>query len=289
MVKEFNECTIQSNKQIDTIIDSEEHVDARTWLRNNSAKHVDAISDSEKLVVDVSDPKSDPSVATHTTKGISTQKLFINPTIQAVVRPITLLVTVEVEVTQESLSPRQTSLPQANITDAARSCARIFRTTGKVIGTERDRAMPRDASSSETRLSASCKIPTFVVTSVYPTRIGNQDIFSPRHPSITIRGRNAEPFNAFINGFSAVNEHYISYFGGISGAETVSAEVSDVNPRENMNFESNSVFGKTPKSVDLGISPAHTADKLKTVFVPATRTGGLTDNSDGFASRHCIA
>ena len=27
MVKEFNECTIQSEKQVDTIIDSKEHVD----------------------------------------------------------------------------------------------------------------------------------------------------------------------------------------------------------------------------------------------------------------------
>ena len=107
MVKEFKGCTIQSDKQVNTTIDSEEHVDARNWLRNDSAEKVDAISDSEKLVVDGSDPKSDPSIATHTTNGISdtdttnvisTQKLFINPTIQAVVRPITPLVTAEVEV-----------------------------------------------------------------------------------------------------------------------------------------------------------------------------------------------
>ena len=94
MVKSFNECTIQSDKQVDTIIDSEEHVDVRSWLRNDYAKQVDAISDSKKLIVDGSDQKSDPSVATHTTNGtsatdatnrISTQKLLINPTIQAVV------------------------------------------------------------------------------------------------------------------------------------------------------------------------------------------------------------
>ena len=60
MVKEFNECTIQSDKQVDTIIDSKEHVDARNWLRNDSAEQVDVINDSEKLVVDGSDRKSDP-------------------------------------------------------------------------------------------------------------------------------------------------------------------------------------------------------------------------------------
>ena len=70
MVKEFKVCTIQSDEQVDTTIDSEEHVDVRNWLRNDSSEQVDAISDSEKLVVDGSDPYSDPSVATHTTNGI---------------------------------------------------------------------------------------------------------------------------------------------------------------------------------------------------------------------------
>ena len=58
MVKEFNECTIRSDKQVDTIIDSEEQVDARNWLRNNSAKQVGTISYSEKLVVDGSNQKA---------------------------------------------------------------------------------------------------------------------------------------------------------------------------------------------------------------------------------------
>ena len=92
------------------------------------------INYSEILVVDGNDPKSDPSVATHTTNGISatdatgkisTQKLYINPAIQAVVQPITPLVTVEVKVAQEILSLCQTSLPQANVTDLARPCASI--------------------------------------------------------------------------------------------------------------------------------------------------------------------
>ena len=81
MVEIFKGCTIQSDEQVDQIIDSEEHVDARNWLRNDSAKQVDAMSDSKKLVVDGSDPKSDPKVvnhatnrilSTHITNGIST-------------------------------------------------------------------------------------------------------------------------------------------------------------------------------------------------------------------------
>ena len=227
MVKQFNGCTIESDKQVNTTIDSKEHVDVRNWLRNDSTEQVDAISDSEKLVVDGSDPKSDRRVATHTTNvisdtdttnRISTQKLFINPTIQAVLRPITPLVTAEVEVTQESLSPRQTVLPQAIVTDAVRPCSCIFWTTGNVIGTERDRAMPREASSSEKRSRASLQIPMFVATSVSPTRIGNLYTFSLSHPSTARRGRNADPFVTSINGFLAVNEHSTSYFSVVSGA-----------------------------------------------------------------------
>ena len=41
--------------------------------------------------------------------------------------------------------------------------------------------------------------------------------------------------------------------------------------------------------MDLGLSPAHTADKLKSIFVPATRVGGLTDKSDRITSSHGIA
>ena len=117
MVKYLKGCTIQSDAQVDKIIDSKEHVDARNWLRNDSAEQVGVTNYSEKLVVDGSDPKSDPSIPTHTTNiisgidisnGISTRKLyplFIKPAIQAVVRLITPLVTVEVKVAQESLNP----------------------------------------------------------------------------------------------------------------------------------------------------------------------------------------
>ena len=208
------------------------------------------------MVADGSDQKSDPCVVTHTTNGISatdttngtsTQKLIINPTIQSVVQPITPLVTIKVEVVQESLSPRQTSLLQTNGTDAP--------DYWNLIGTERDRATPIDNSSSKTRSRATCQSPTLVAISVSPSRIGNQYVFSPSNPSTERRGRNTNPFDASINGFLAVNETYVSNFSGVSSVETVSTEVADVNPREKMNFASNSVFSETPKFVDLGISP----------------------------------
>ena len=138
MVKKFNECTIQSDEQVDTIVNYKEHSNAKNWLRNDYAKQVDVINDSEILVLGGSDPKSNQSVATHTIKGISatditngilTRKLFpcfMNQAIQAVVQLITPLVTVEVKVMQESLSRCQISLPQANVIDVGRPCASIF-------------------------------------------------------------------------------------------------------------------------------------------------------------------
>ena len=96
MVEHFKGCSIQSDKHVDKKVDSKEQVDARNWLRNDSAEQVGVTNDSEKLVVDGSGPKSDPSIATHTingilatdtTNGVSTRRLyplFIIPAIQAV-------------------------------------------------------------------------------------------------------------------------------------------------------------------------------------------------------------
>ena len=95
IVENFKGCSIQPDKQVDDIVDSKEQVDARNWLRDDSTKQVDVLNDYEHLVVNKSDPKSNPHVATHitnrisasdTTNGISTRKLyplFIKPAIQA--------------------------------------------------------------------------------------------------------------------------------------------------------------------------------------------------------------
>ena len=99
MVKNFKGCSIQSDEQVDDISDPKEQLDARNWLRNDSFEEVDVLNNSEFLVVDGSDPKSDPNVATHTinrisstdtTNGILTPKIypmFIKPAIHAVVQP----------------------------------------------------------------------------------------------------------------------------------------------------------------------------------------------------------
>ena len=53
-----------------------------------------------------------------------------------------------------------------------------------------------------------------------------------------------------------------------------------------MDFSSNSVVAKSPNFLDLGLSPANTTDKLKSVIGPATRVEVLMDISDWLVSWH---
>ena len=240
-----------------------------------------------------SDPSSDPKAATHTTNRKISQKLLISRSVQkiipVVIGPINLIITAGVMGVQDISSPRQTVLLKASVTDTARSCVHIFRETpGKVSRTSRDNATPRNIRSDDkSRLSSPS--PVSNPNSVFPTRTGNQDIVSPSHPSIAKRGRNSEPFNASINGFAAVNGHSTSYFSGVIDLEAISRELAGINAFERMNFASNSVLGKTLKFVNLGLSPDHTTDKLKSVIGPATISGGLMDKSYWLAYSHCIA
>ena len=248
--------------------------------------------------MDGSDPKSDPRVATHTTNrilathttnGISTQKLLINPTIQAVFGPITPIIAAGVVGVRESLSPLQTVLLQSNVTDAVRNCARIYRTPEKVSGTERYGATPRDLYSSETNSIFSFQIPSFIVTSVSPAHFRDQYIVSPRHPSsIVKRVKSAEPFDARINGSPAKTIDSTSFFSHVMVLEAISGEFADIDASKRMNFASNSVLGETPKFVDLRISTVNTADKLDSVFAPVTRAEVLMGNSKWLVDSHSI-
>ena len=112
----------------------------------------------------------------------------------------------------ESLRPRQMVILQEKFTKAARSCARIYLTPGKVSGTERDGPTPGDASYSKVNTILSLNIPIFFVTSVSPAQFRDQDIFNPRHPSSIIkRDRNPKPLNAHINASPVKNSDSTSF------------------------------------------------------------------------------
>ena len=60
----------------------------------------------------------------------------------------------------------------------------------------------------------------------------------------------------------------MSYSSGVIGLEKVPGEFTDVNVRKRMNFMSNSVLGKSPDFLDLGLLPYNIADKINSVFAP---------------------
>ena len=134
---------------------------------------------------------------------------FVPKIIPVVIGAINPLVTANVVGVQDILSPHQTVLPKASVTDVARSCAHIlWGTPGKVIRTGRDDSTPQDISSNEnSRLST--PIPVFNSNSVYPARFGNREVISPSHPSIAKRDRNTDPSDAIIDRYLAVNGHYM--------------------------------------------------------------------------------
>ena len=122
-------------------------------MTNDSQKQIDVINDSEELIDAISDPSSDPKVATYTTNGNFTQKLlssrFVPNITPFFIVPINLLVTANVVGVQDILSPCQTVLPKARVTNAALSCAHIFRNPWKVSCTGRDDSTSRDVNSDE--------------------------------------------------------------------------------------------------------------------------------------------
>ena len=202
---------------------------------------------------------------------------FVPKIIPVVIGPINPLVTADMVGVQDILNPHQTMLQKASVTDAACSCARIFLTPGKVSHTARDNSTPWYVNSDE-KSRLILPRPGSNPNSVSLAGFGNQEVISPSHPSIAKRGRNADPFNASIDVSLAVNCPSTSYSSGIIGFEAVLREVANVNACKRMNFASNSALSKTPKFVDLGLSPANTADKLNSVFAPANRSKGLMDS-----------
>ena len=174
--------------------------------------------------------------------------------------------------------------------DAARPFARIYRTTEKVIGTERDSTTPRVASSSEMRSRLIFQSPSFVATSISPAQFRDHYIVNTKQPdSILKRDRSAKPFDASINGHPDKNSDSVSFFSHVVGLEAGFGEVTNVDASKRMNFTSYHVLGENPNFVDLRLLTVNTADKLNSVFAPVTRVEGLTDHSNWLASRHCIA
>ena len=72
--------------------------------------------------------------------------------------------------------------------------------------------MPRDVNFDVVTASLNTPIPSSNPNSISPAQTGTQEIIGPRRSIIATKARNAEPLNAPINLFSAMNGHSTSIF-----------------------------------------------------------------------------
>ena len=75
-------------------------------------------------------------------------------------------------------------------------------------------------------------------------------------------------------------------FSKIIGTKIVPGESADVYGRKRTDFASNYVVSESPNFMDLGMSPANTTDKPKSVIGSTTRVEGFMDISNWIASSH---
>ena len=151
---------------------------------------------------------------------------YVPNTTPVAIGTIDQLVTDEVLGIQEILGLHQMALPKASITDAARSCARIFWTLKKASCKCRDGSTPRDVNFNEANSRLDTPSPSSNPNSIFPARTGIKEISNPRWSIIARWARNVEPLDSPINGFSAVNGQLMSLFSKVIGVETFLREMS---------------------------------------------------------------
>ena len=189
---------------------------------------------------------------------------------------------------RETLGVHQAVLPKDIVTDALHSGARILRTAREVSRTGKNDPTPRDFNTAVATPRLTPPIPSFKSTSSSPTWTQTQDIVGPSRYIITTKAKNTNPLDAPINGCLAVHGHSTFIFNIVIGPKTLPRESTNVHARKRMDFTSNYVIGESPNFMNLGLSPANTADKIKSVISPDTRFEVLTDGSYWLASRHGI-
>ena len=275
-MKEFKEFTIQSTVSNSVHSDSEELVDAV----NNSYGLVDAVSD----------PKSDPLVATHTsdinsatdtTNVNSPHKLLANKDIPSVIQGVIPPVHRETEIWFSTrggdLHAVHKVLLEEIGTGADPSAARVFKDPPVINCKVARRPIPMDMNTYGVSLRVTTQVQPDTGTSAPPFLISSQEIGSPRGSIVTQKVRNSHPFTTSIHQFSPKHGHPTPIFSKVIGRKIVSNESADVNYFCEMYFRHNSVVSESQNFMDFGLSPANTPDKLKSVIVPTTRDGSLTN------------
>ena len=211
-------------------------------------------------------PKSDKFVATHISdrkkhriheywhyQRISSTKKWINQliseTIPVVIPPTPRIVDV-FAASSGSLHEHQTISFKEIVIEAAHIDTRFFKDYKMVNWKDTDGTIPREGNTVRMVGIFTTPVIIGVAPSVYPTRMGSQEIGIPSRSIGPQEVRDSQPLDTSINGISA---KYICC--------RLSDEFSaGIYLLFQMNLTSDSVLAKSTKSVNLRISYVHTAD-----------------------------
>ena len=91
--------------------------------------------------------------------------------------------------------------------------------------------------------------------------------------------RNSEPLDASININPAKHRDPTPSWSKVISSKTFTNESADVYASGRMNFRSDTVLSKSPNFITFGLSSVNTMDELRSVYIPTTRSGRLTDGS----------
>ena len=256
-IKVFNRLTLQS-----TINDSADY---------HSDKN-DAESDpkSDQVVAtQISDGKERKVTYTDTTKGKISHKLLINRIIPEIITVVILLVNQttanRVAASGGNLHAVCTVLLKDIVTYTARSAARVFTDPLVVNWKDTSRTIPRDRNTSGIPPRATTSVRIITGPLVSPTRMGIQDIGSPRWFISPQEVMNAKPLNASINGISSKHREPAPNRSKVIGST------------------------KIPKCMDLGLSSVYKTDELGSVLLPTTRIGSPTHGYNWLPCGHFIS
>ena len=169
-----------------------------------------------------------------------------------------------------------TVLLEEIITGAATSAALVFKYPPVVIWKVASKPIPIDMNTAGVSPRSTTQVLTSTGTSTPPIRIRSQDIGIPGVSIGPQKFRNAHPLIYFL-----LNMGTLCPFSVRWSVAKQSLTKSPTSTRaKRMDFGSKYVLSESPNFLDFGMSPANTPDTFKSIIVPTTRVGRLTNGSD---------
>ena len=227
--------------------------------------------------------KSDPRVATHTSdaKKIKVaytsnrnfqQKVLSNRTHPIITLTIDPLILDMVATCGGTPCALITPTTKEVIMDAACISTRVLRTPGHVSRMSRYGTTPRNGDVVVR--SSRYNRPVLIGGIGVPQTMGNsgsQDILKNWKSTSPSLGRNAQKFDASVDGSLINDGDFVSIFIKVLGHKLVDSISADIYSRCRLEFTSNFVGTKAPDFVHLGIPDVNSSDEFDAFVTPSNR------------------